>query len=194
MQCRNLYPGRLSSIALLIGLVLMVLVDWFKNGAASIWIQTRGCRPIRHSGCRAGPHATAPGCKRRSRDSRLPSRGPAIAARTPSRLHLRLACAAASGKPADSSGRGSRQILRAEETSGQALQEAGGRVLQEASGDTSSPRLPAVQVEGKKFRMLSNWQREYTMEHTLTQLKEMAFPIASAIQQFDLFCITWCNL
>lgn len=37
MQCRNLYPGRLSSIALLIGLVLMVLVDWFKNGAASIW-------------------------------------------------------------------------------------------------------------------------------------------------------------
>jgi ubiquitin-conjugating enzyme E2 variant len=34
-----------------------------------------------------------------------------------------------------------------------------------------------AQVEGKKFQMLSNWQREYTMEHILTQLKkEMAAP------------------
>ncbi|RLM75010.1 ubiquitin-conjugating enzyme E2 variant 1C-like [Panicum miliaceum] len=32
-------------------------------------------------------------------------------------------------------------------------------------------------VEGKKLQMLSNWQREYTMEHILTQLKkEMAAP------------------
>ncbi|KAH0469467.1 hypothetical protein IEQ34_001025 [Dendrobium chrysotoxum] len=32
-------------------------------------------------------------------------------------------------------------------------------------------------VESKKFSMLSNWQREYTMEHILTQLKkEMAAP------------------
>ncbi|CAN6269830.1 unnamed protein product, partial [Urochloa humidicola] len=32
-------------------------------------------------------------------------------------------------------------------------------------------------VEGSKLAMLSNWQREYTMEHILTQLKkEMAAP------------------
>ncbi|XP_062184240.1 ubiquitin-conjugating enzyme E2 variant 1C-like [Phragmites australis] len=32
-------------------------------------------------------------------------------------------------------------------------------------------------VEGKKFHMLSNWQRDYTMEDILTQLnKEMAAP------------------
>ncbi|KAF0908451.1 hypothetical protein E2562_025418 [Oryza meyeriana var. granulata] len=32
-------------------------------------------------------------------------------------------------------------------------------------------------VEGKKFHMLANWQREYTMENILTQLKkEMAAP------------------
>ncbi|KAK8934243.1 Ubiquitin-conjugating enzyme E2 variant 1C [Platanthera zijinensis] len=32
-------------------------------------------------------------------------------------------------------------------------------------------------VEPKKFSMLANWQREYTMEHVLTQLKkEMAAP------------------
>ena len=34
-----------------------------------------------------------------------------------------------------------------------------------------------MQVEGNKFQMLSKWQREYTMEHILTQLKkEMAAP------------------
>lgn len=34
-----------------------------------------------------------------------------------------------------------------------------------------------VQVEAKKFGTLANWQREYTMEDTLTQLKkEMAAP------------------
>lgn len=33
------------------------------------------------------------------------------------------------------------------------------------------------QVEPKKFALLSNWQREYTMEDILTQLKkEMAAP------------------
>ena len=34
-----------------------------------------------------------------------------------------------------------------------------------------------AEVEGNKFQMLSKWQREYTMEHILTQLKkEMAAP------------------
>lgn len=34
-----------------------------------------------------------------------------------------------------------------------------------------------AQIEAKKFGMLANWQREYTMEHILTQLrKEMAAP------------------
>lgn len=34
-----------------------------------------------------------------------------------------------------------------------------------------------LQVEPKKFGLLANWQREYTMEDILTQLKkEMAAP------------------
>ena len=34
-----------------------------------------------------------------------------------------------------------------------------------------------IQVEAKKFGILANWQREYTMEDILTQLKkEMAGP------------------
>ena len=28
-----------------------------------------------------------------------------------------------------------------------------------------------AEVEGNKFQMLSKWQREYTMEHILTQLR-----------------------
>lgn len=35
----------------------------------------------------------------------------------------------------------------------------------------------SLQVEPKKFGLLANWQREYTMEDILTQLKkEMAAP------------------
>lgn len=35
----------------------------------------------------------------------------------------------------------------------------------------------AFKVEAKKFGILTNWQREYTMEDILTQLKkEMAAP------------------
>lgn len=38
-------------------------------------------------------------------------------------------------------------------------------------------RLRVLQVEAKKFGMLANWQRAYTMEDILTQLKkEMAAP------------------
>uniref|UniRef100_A0A453KKC0 Uncharacterized protein n=1 Tax=Aegilops tauschii subsp. strangulata TaxID=200361 RepID=A0A453KKC0_AEGTS len=29
-----------------------------------------------------------------------------------------------------------------------------------------------MQVDPKKFSVLANWQREYTMEHVLTQLKK----------------------
>lgn len=42
---------------------------------------------------------------------------------------------------------------------------------------TCNLELWFVQVVPKKFGMLANWQREYTMEDTLTQLKkEMAAP------------------
>lgn len=41
----------------------------------------------------------------------------------------------------------------------------------------SSWSFEQIQVEPKKLSMLSNWQRVYTMEHILTQLKkEMAAP------------------
>jgi ubiquitin-conjugating enzyme E2 variant len=40
------------------------------------------------------------------------------------------------------------------------------------------------QVESKKFHMLANWQREYTMENILTQLKkEMAAPHSRKLVQ-----------
>ena len=41
-----------------------------------------------------------------------------------------------------------------------------------------------VQVEARKFDMLANWQREYTMEDILTQLKkEMAAPHSRKLVQ-----------
>lgn len=40
------------------------------------------------------------------------------------------------------------------------------------------------QVEPKKFGLLANWQREYTMEDILTQLKkEMAAPLNRKLVQ-----------
>jgi hypothetical protein len=45
-------------------------------------------------------------------------------------------------------------------------------------------RVELGQVEPKKFGLLANWQREYTMEDILTQLKkEMAAPLNRKLVQ-----------
>ncbi|THG15642.1 hypothetical protein TEA_005774 [Camellia sinensis var. sinensis] len=58
--------------------------------------------------------------------------------------------------------------------------------------ETLKSRGTPLEVEPKKFGILANWQREYTMEDILTQLKkEMAAPHNRKLVQPPEGCIDW---